>query len=108
MDARMDILIEILLDGVAVDGTPVGNDIQWVLSDVQHVEDTINAAPGWWKENPADGVNIRSYLNSDGQAQVLARSISVQLKSDLYKVTNPQVYFDSNGQLYINPNATLS
>lgn len=97
MDARKDILIEV-----------VNNDIQYVLSDQQHVQDTINAAPGWWKENPADGVNIRAYLNSDGQSQVLARSISVQLQSDLYIVSNPVVNFDSNGKLYINPNATLS
>jgi len=96
MDARKDILIDI-----------VNNDVQFVLSDTQHVEDTINAAPGWWKENPSDGVNIRAYLNSDGQAQVLARSITVQLQSDLYTVTNPQVVFDANGKLFINPNATL-
>ena len=97
MDSRKDILIEV-----------VNNDIQYVLSDVQHVEDTINAAPGWWKENPSDGVNIRAYLNSDGQAQVLARSIAVQLQSDLYIVTNPTVNFDTNGKLFISPNATLS
>ena len=35
MDARKDILIDI-----------VNNDVQFVLSDTQHVEDTINAAPG--------------------------------------------------------------
>lgn len=97
MDSRKDILIVV-----------VDSDISYILSDVQHVEDTINAAPGWWKENPSDGVNIRAYLNSDGQAQVLARSISVQLQSDLYIVTNPQVNFDSTGKLLINPNAILS
>ena len=97
MDSRKDILIEVL-----------NNDIQYILSDTQHVEDTINAAPGWWKENPSDGVNIRAYLNSDGQAQVLARSIQVQLQSDLYIVTNPVVKFDANGKLYIKPNAVLS
>lgn len=97
MDSRKDILIVV-----------VDSDISYILSDVQHVEDTINAVPGWWKENPSDGVNIRAYLNSDGQAQVLARSISVQLQSDLYIVTNPQVNFDSTGKLLINPNAILS
>lgn len=96
MDSRKDILIEV-----------VNNDIQYSLSDMQHVEDTINAAPGWWKENPSDGVNIRAYLNSDGQAQVLARSIQVQLQSDLY-LCSPVVNFDANGKLYINPNAVLS
>ena len=97
MSPRMDILIEV-----------VNNDIQWVASDVQHVQDTINAAPGWWKESPSDGVNIRAYLNSSGQEQVLSRSISINLQSDLYIVTNPVVKFDSNGKLYISPNATLS
>lgn len=92
----MDILIEVK-----------DNDIQYVLSDEQHVQDTINAAPGWWKESPQDGVNIRAYLNSDGQEQVLARSISVQLQSDLYQVVNPVVKFGTDGKLYINPNATL-
>lgn len=85
----------------------INNDISWVLSDEQHVQDTINAATGWWKENPSDGVNIRAYLNSDGQEQVLARSISVQLQSDLYTVTNPIIKFDTTGKLYIQPNATL-
>jgi hypothetical protein len=83
------------------------NDLVWDKSDTQHVEDTINAAPGWWKENFTDGVNIRSYLNSSGQEQVLARSIKIQLESDLYTVTNPKVAFDNNGKLIVQPNATI-
>lgn len=96
MAKRQDILIKI-----------VNNDVQLVDSDEQHVRDTINGAPGWWKENPSDGVNIRAYLNSDGQEQVLARSIMVQLTSDQYTVTNPKVSFDSSGKLIIQPNATI-
>lgn len=96
MAPRQDILIDV-----------IDSDIKFVFSDTQHVEDTINAAPGWWKENPSDGVNIRAYLNSDGQAQVLARSIQVNLQSDLY-LCSPVVNFDSNGKLLINPNAVLS
>lgn len=83
------------------------NDLLWVRSDEQHVEDTINAAPGWWKENYQDGVNIRYYLNSDGQQQILARNIMIQLQSDQYIVTNPTVEFLANGQLNIQPNATI-
>lgn len=83
-----------------------GNDLVYDVSDEQHVEDTINASPGWWKENFADGVGIRSYLNSDGQAQVLARAITIQLQSDLYTVNNPIVQFGANGKLTITPNAT--
>ena len=83
----------------------VNSDLVYDISDEQHIEDTINASPGWWKENFADGVGIRSYLNSDGQEQVLARSIKIQLESDLYSVTNPAIQFDANGKLVIQPNA---
>lgn len=84
----------------------VDNDLVYDVSDEQHIEDTINAAPGWWKENYPDGVNIRSYLNSDGQAQVLARAIKIQLESDLYTVDNPLIQFNASGQLIIQPNAS--
>lgn len=82
------------------------SDVVWGLSDQQHVQDTINAAPGWWKENPADGVNIRAYLNSDGQEQALARKVIVQLQADRYKVNNPVIRFIA-GKLTIQPNATI-
>jgi hypothetical protein len=99
MAKRMDIKIEV-----------ADNDIQYGDSDEQHVQDTINAAPGWWKEHPQDGVNIRAYLNSDGQQQKLARDMMVQLRSDGYTVTNPVVSFDASGKcgkLIIQPNATI-
>lgn len=83
----------------------VNNDLVWGVSDEQHIEDTINASPGWWKENFADGVGIRAYLNSDGQQQVLARSIKIQLTSDLYTVGSPSIQFGANGKLTINPAA---
>ena len=83
------------------------NDVVYSVSDAQHIEDTLNAAAGWWKENIADGVDIRSYINSSQQEQVLARQIKLQLQSDLYTVINPQVYFDASGKLIIEPNATI-
>jgi hypothetical protein len=83
------------------------NDLSYQLSDQQHVEDTINAVPGWWKESFTDGVSIVSYLNSSGQEQVLARSIKIQLESDLYSVNNPQIKYSPDGKLYVNPNATI-
>ena len=83
------------------------NDLVYDVSDAQHVQDTINAAPGWWKENFSDGVDIRSYLNSSEQEQVIARKIKLQLEADLYTVNNPRVSFDVNGQLIIEPNATI-
>lgn len=80
-------------------------DFVWDISDGQHIEDTINAQPGWWKENFSDGVGIADFLNSDSQEQVLARLIKLELESDLYEVNNPSVSFDSSGNLVLSPNA---
>lgn len=82
------------------------SELSWVVSDEQHIEDTINAFPGWWKENFSDGVGIRYYLNSSGQQQILARSLKIQLESDLYTVGNPIINFNSDGQLVIQPDAS--
>ncbi len=75
-------------------------------SDEQHVQDTINSFAGWWKENYADGVGALQYLGSTGQEQVIARAVKINLQSDGYEVSNPQVYFDAQGNLVIIPNAT--
>lgn len=75
-------------------------------SDQQHIEDTINAFPGWWKENPQDGVGAIAYISSSGNLQQLARDIKLQLQSDGYTVGNPQISF-VDGQLKINPDATI-
>lgn len=84
-------------------------DNDWVfgLSDQQHVKDTINSNPGWWKENFSDGVGVRNYQSGAGQQQVLARSIKQQLESDLYQVGIPFVQYNSDGTLIVNPNATI-
>lgn len=82
-----------------------GGDFAVTESDNQHIADTLNALPGWWKENPADGVGVFAYFNSAGQEQALKRSIQIQLTSDGYKVSNPQVSVDSSGKLTVNPNA---
>jgi hypothetical protein len=73
-------------------------------SDEQHIKDTINAFPGWWKEFPADGVGIMAYLKSSGQQQTLARSVRLQLQADGYTVDNPQVAITADS-ISINPNA---
>jgi hypothetical protein len=85
----------------------VNNDVVWDLSDTQHVQDTINAVPGWWKEHFWEGVNIRSYLNSSQQERVIARSIKINLESDLYICANPKVYFTSDSKMIVEPNATI-
>ena len=75
-------------------------------SDTQHIADTMNAFAGWWKEFPADGVGVFSYLGSSGQEQTLKRAIQIELKKDGYNVSNPEVNVSAAGQLSINPNAT--
>lgn len=75
-------------------------------SDAQHVMDTINSFPGWWKENPIDGVGIFRYKGSVGKEQEIARSVKINLTSDGYTVTSPQVEISANGDVSVNPNAT--
>lgn len=84
---------------------PVSGDFTIAISDVQHVQDTITAFPGWWKQNPADGVGIFAYQNSSGQQQVLSRVIKQQLQSDGYQCNNPIVKQLPNGILQVQPNA---
>lgn len=83
------------------------NDLVYDKSDDQHIEDTINAAPGWWKENYPDGVDIRRFLNSSGQEQVIARKIKIQLGSDLYVNCSPAIKFTTSGELLVKPNVIL-
>ncbi|HWB93507.1 MAG TPA: hypothetical protein VG605_16720 [Puia sp.] len=81
-------------------------DLAISYSDEQHIADTMNAYPGWWKENPPDGVGLFSYTSSAGQEQALSRVLKLQLQSDGYQVANPQVKIDNSGKLNVNPNAT--
>ena len=95
-------------DGIGHDDLyidPFTGDFVIGASDEQHIKDTVNAFPGWWKQYPADGVGAMRYLGSAGQIQALARSIKLQLQSDGYQVNNPQVSHIA-GQLIINPDAT--
>jgi hypothetical protein len=82
-----------------------GGDLVILNSDPQHIADTLNAFPGWWKQNPADGVGVFSYLNSAGQEQQLRRSIQIQLQSDNYAAA-PIITTDTGGNVSINPNVT--
>lgn len=83
------------------------NDFKWVASDMQHIEDTIAASQGEWKENPSDGVAISNYLNSSGQENKLARITMVQLQKDMYQCNNPLVSYAPDGTLTLNPNIEL-
>lgn len=82
-------------------------DFVFAPSDEQHIQDTINAFPSWWKENPQDGVGIRSWIGSPANAQEANRKIRIQLESDGYNVQNPSVKFDADGKLIVQPNATI-
>jgi sulfate adenylyltransferase subunit 1 (EFTu-like GTPase family) len=76
-------------------------------SDEVHIEDTIKADVGWWKDNPIDGVGIIKWIGSPALKQKLQKKIQIELESDGYKVSNPFIKFEPNGQLLINPNATI-
>lgn len=74
-------------------------------SDEQHIQDTIIAHQGWWKQYPADGVGLYKYLNGSASTQLISQNIKMQLQLDGYYVSpNPSVQF-VNGKLTINPNA---
>lgn len=74
-------------------------------SDSQHIVDTLNAFPGWWKNNPQDGVGLMQYMKGSANVPELNRSIKVNLESDGYRCEAPVINLDVNGNLVINPNA---
>jgi hypothetical protein len=86
-------------DLVIVDG-----DLAISYSDQQHIQDTINAFPGWWKENPSDGVGLLAYLGASGVEQQLSRAIKIGLRADGYSVNSPKVSRDEAGKIIIDPN----
>lgn len=99
--ARFDIEI------VNNDAVIRNGDFHFVQSDAQHIQDTIEAFPGWWKEFPNDGVGIRSWQGGPANLQSATKSIRLNLERDGYSVNNPKVTFDAQGQLIISPNATI-
>jgi len=77
-------------------------------ADDQMIQDTINSSPGWWKEFPIDGCDIIKYGKSnESQFQALSRKILIELTSDGYDVGTPIIFFDFEGVLNINPDATI-
>ena len=81
------------------------NDFVLAESDEQHVIDTINACPGWWKQFYSDGISIISYLKARNIEQLLSKNIKLQLKSDGY-TCSPIVGYVNN-TLSVNPNVTV-
>jgi hypothetical protein len=78
-------------------------DFFYEIADTQHIVDTINAFPGWWKEFPAEGVGIMQYNKSNIDTQEINRNVKVNLQADGYVVKSPAVVtIDSGGALNIN------
>ena len=98
MAKRYDILLDnndlLFMDGDLVIGE----------SDEQHIIDTVNAFPGWWKEYPLDGVGIMAYSKSSSALQELNRKIKIELTGDGYYLRSPIISLQPNGQLSVNPN----
>jgi hypothetical protein len=99
MEARYDIRLNIAYINAH-------NDFEWFLSDIQHIEDIIQATAGSYKENPSLGVGIKNYLNSSGAEQEVARKVMLELQADLYQCNNPKVKYSQPGKLTIDPNIT--
>jgi hypothetical protein len=68
------------------------NDFVMGPSDEQHIQDTIEAAPGWWKQHPQDGVDMQNYLNSSGLEQEIRAKCKVQMKTDNYNLDFSATY----------------
>lgn len=83
------------------------NDLAYADSDEQHIEDTIIAEPGHYKENYTDGVAINSFLNASGAAQEISRKMRLELAADQYPKCYPTVEQSPAGNLTINPNVIL-
>ena len=84
---------------------PNVGDFDVYISDETHVRDNIISFPGWWKQNPADGIGLFAYSNSSNQQQKLAASIKTQLTADGYQCNNPLIKQNPNGTLNVQPNA---
>lgn len=89
------------------DGDLVIKDGDFVIapSDQQHIEDIIQAQPGWWKEFSQVGVGIDDYQQSTGKMAEIASKIKLQLQADGYIVENPNITQAPDGTLTIQPNA---
>jgi hypothetical protein len=79
---------------------PSTGDFEIGFSDFQHIQDTINAFPGWWKENSQIGVGVFGYVGSAGKQQELKRLIRVQLEADGYTPDGINISF-SDGQMTV-------
>jgi hypothetical protein len=85
---------------------PNTGDFDFGPSDVQHLNDILLSAPGWWKRKPTLGVGIMSYLKSKVNPQKLVQSIRLNCQADGYAV-NEDFSFQGFDLLKIINNASL-
>lgn len=85
----------------------VSGDFVIAESDDQHIIDTINSFPGWWKQNLEDGIGIASWQKGAAMIQELTKQLRIQLSSDGYTLDSPTVTLSSDGKFIINPNAKV-
>lgn len=81
------------------------NDLIIAESDDQHIQDTIEATFGWWKQTFTEGVGIMAYLKSRDAAE-LSRTMKINLELDGY-ICDPIIKMDGNGTLIVNPNVNI-
>lgn len=97
------IRIDLLLNDNAI--VIQNNDAVIAESDTQHIQDTISAFPGWWKENPFDGVGIMQYYKARGVELIVAKAIQLNLNADSYNVSSAEVKMLRDTML-VQPNAS--
>lgn len=76
-------------------------DFDIVESDIQHIEDIINAFPGWWKGSPSLGVGAMAYYKSSGKQQELEANIRRHLQADNIVVTDLKTKQEPDGTFKI-------
>lgn len=82
-------------------------DLKVSISDEQHVQDTINAFKGWWREYPSDGVGIQQFLGSSFFEEIVKREITIELEKDGY-ASSPLITQNYKGTTDIDPRAEIN
>lgn len=77
-------------------------DVNIVVSDNQHVRDTINMCQGWNKQFPSDGCGIVKFIQSRINMPALKNNLQQNLQKDGYRLVNPKIGTTFDGQLVID------
>ena len=85
---------------------PITGDFQIIVSDDQHIEDLINAFPGWYKQHPEIGAKLMAYVKSSGKQQELTQGIRQNVKGDGYIINFLEAEQKPDGTFQIEIDAT--